>query len=186
MRVHAPLASTKSKVSAPIASRAIRTRSTSRFGSRPTFIFTAEKPLLGPPAELFHERGVVVRREPAAAVEHDRGARAAEERGERHAEKLRLEVPKRDVDRGDRLPAEAGTTEVSHGVVHRHVRRRRRHRVEAFDRGSERLLDDARRGGVGVRPAEALDVAGLDAHQDHRGCCPTRSFRRTRAGRSDW
>ena len=44
LRVYAPLASTNSSAAAPIAARATRTRSGSRAGSLPTFIFTRPIP----------------------------------------------------------------------------------------------------------------------------------------------
>ena len=84
-------------------------------GRDPTFILTAVSPSPAHPAELVAQLAVVVGGEPAAAVGAHRGADAAEQRRDRHAQQPRLQVPQRDVERRDRARGDAGVADVAHG-----------------------------------------------------------------------
>ena len=133
-RVKAPLASTNSSTSSPIASRATAKRSRSRSGSRPVFIFTRGMPASTQPGELVAQLLVGVVAEPAAAVDRRGVVHRVERVDERDVQQPGLEIPQRDVHRRDRHRDQAGLAEVADRVPHRRPRRADAQRVRAARR----------------------------------------------------
>jgi hypothetical protein len=116
--------------------------------------------------------GSVVRGEAAAAVDRHLVAPAAEQHGEREREQLRLEVPQRDVHRGDRGGGQALAAEVAHLAAERLPGALRIHGVAAAHRLGEHARDQRHDGGVGVGVAQPGAAAGLGLYHHQGGGGP--------------
>ena len=103
-------------------------------------------------------------------VERQRGAPgAAEQLVDRLAEQLALDVPQRDVERGQRAGQRALRPELDAGVQQRVEQHGMIERVLADQRRRQVVADDAERGEAALhrrRLADAVDaVIGVDAHE---------------------
>ncbi len=132
----------------------------------------ARNPGLDPAAQLLAELLVVEVGEAAAAVDRHAFVEARQQLGQGQVEKPSLEVPERDVDRGDRHRADPRAAGVAEFVLHRRRGGRGPHRVGAADEVDELRLDQRRHGGVAVGVAEAALVAGVDGDDDARRRLP--------------
>ena len=124
--------------------------------------------------------GLVAGRPAAAGIAADRAAHRAERLVERNAERLRLHVPDRDVDAGNRFHDDAAAPAFI-GLCHAALERRRaaravihllvdalgEHRVLADDFRRELVLDDGRddRRRAERRADAGEPVVGLDANE---------------------
>ena len=122
--------------------------------------------------------------EAAAAVDRHRVAHRAEQRRERDVEQLRLQVPERDVDRGEGHRGCASRSSVPQRGPHRHAGRRR-----CRGRSSARSQVRAGRRRCAATPAGAYvqpmpTRRRLRPRRPPSSSSPTRSSRRTPGGRS--
>ncbi len=188
-RSNAPLASTNSSTSGPIASRATSSRCGSAVGV-PADLHLDHPEAVGRPAgELVAQAPIVVRRETAAAVGRDALVRRAEQVDQRKPEQSCLQIPQRDVYRRDRRRGDARPAQVANGVDHPSPRSADIPGRGVLDRGHQDRGRQPTRAAVGVRIAQPDHALGACLHDHDRRGAPgerpigLRRVRRNRAHR---